>query len=313
MKSAVNQTKKNYYCANQIKKTKGYLKRVNLLAMLFIFFTISNFSYGQWVTTTDGDIYNSNTGFVGIGTSSPESLLHVDVNDPYNWAAIIENGDGYGQALLVKGVYPGADPTLPIFRIEDNLSTKLFEILGNGSIDINSSISDYAISFRNANTGGSGLLIEAGHISYPSHPALEVQDMDHNSLFTVSPNGAVKIGTTLTALANGNVGIGTTDPGTYKLAVEGKIGAREIMIHTNSWADYVFQKEYGLMPLYELEEFIDNNGHLPEIPKEAEVIEDGINVGLMQEKLLQKIEELTLYIIEQQKEIDELKEKCSDK
>ena len=90
--------------------------------------------------------------------------------------------------------------------------------------------------------------------------------------------------------------------------VDGKLYAKEIEVKTNVWADYVFKPGYKLMPLAELESFIQENNHLPDVPTETEVKENGINVAGMNAKLLQKVEELTLYIIEQQKQIDELKE-----
>ena len=105
----------------------------------------------------------------------------------------------------------------------------------------------------------------------------------------------------------GNVGIGTTDPGSYKLAVEGIIGAHEIKVTTDGWADFVFEENYSLMSLSELDAYIKANRHLPEIPTTEEVEENGISVGEMNAKLLQKIEELTLYLIEMKKENDELK------
>jgi hypothetical protein len=66
----------------------------------------------------------------------------------------------------------------------------------------------------------------------------------------------------------------------------------------------VFNKDYKLLPLNELTSFITNNNHLPEIPSEKEVLEDGVNMGEMNALLLKKIEELTLYIIKQQQQID---------
>ncbi len=109
-------------------------------------------------------------------------------------------------------------------------------------------------------------------------------------------------------LPSGNVGIGTANPGNYKLAVEGIIGAREVKVTTSAWADFVFHPTYKLRTLFEVEQFIKINKHLPEIPTEAEVKENGISIGEMNAKLLQKIEELTLYMIEQQKQINEMKE-----
>jgi hypothetical protein len=106
--------------------------------------------------------------------------------------------------------------------------------------------------------------------------------------------------------ANGNIGIGTTTPGPYRLAVEGTIGTRRIQVKQTSWADFVFSPEYQLPTLQEVEQYIVSNEHLPDIPSAAEVQKDGFDVGEMNKKLLQKIEELTLYIIRQQKEIDHL-------
>ena len=104
---------------------------------------------------------------------------------------------------------------------------------------------------------------------------------------------------------DGKLGIGTTDPGSFKLAVEGKIGAHEVVVTTDGWADFVFEPDYNLMTLKDLETYIKANKHLPEIPTTAEVEENGISVGEMNAKLLQKIEELTLYVIELKKENDE--------
>lgn len=104
-------------------------------------------------------------------------------------------------------------------------------------------------------------------------------------------------------LSNGNVGINTKNP-TYKLSVNGTIGAHEVNVTTTGWADYVFAPEYKLMPLSELKAFIQKNGHLPDVPTEAEVMENGINLAEMNVKLLEKVEELTLYVIELEKKID---------
>lgn len=125
--------------------------------------------------------------------------------------------------------------------------------------------------------------------------------------------------------SNGKIAIGVTKPDEYLatspidelLTVNGTIHAREIKIDLNTnLADYVFNSDYELMPLPEVEKFVKENKHLPEIPSAAEVKENGLSVGEMQNKLLQKIEELTLYVIELQKtnemqnaEIEELKRK----
>jgi len=106
--------------------------------------------------------------------------------------------------------------------------------------------------------------------------------------------------------ANGFVGIKTNSPA-YELDVKGTIHAKEVKVDLNFPADYVFKFDYKLMTLQELEQYIKVYSHLPEIPSAAEIKENGLNMGDMQNKLLQKIEELTLYTIEEQKQIDELK------
>ncbi|SMC75173.1 hypothetical protein [Pedobacter africanus] len=107
-------------------------------------------------------------------------------------------------------------------------------------------------------------------------------------------------------IENGNVGIGTATPDS-KLAVNGNIRAHEIKVETANWPDYVFAKDYELPTLQETEKHIKTKGHLPGIPSAAEVKANGIDLGEMNAKLLQKIEELTLHLIRQQKEIEQLK------
>jgi hypothetical protein len=110
---------------------------------------------------------------------------------------------------------------------------------------------------------------------------------------------------------SGAVGIGTATTGTFKLAVEGKIGAREVNVTTSAWADYVFEADYALPSLESLKVFIDKNKHLPEIPTAQEVETNGVNLGEMNTLLLKKIEELTLYAIEQNKLIVKQNERIS--
>jgi len=102
---------------------------------------------------------------------------------------------------------------------------------------------------------------------------------------------------------SGNVGIGTTNPGIYKLAVRGKIRAEEIKVETG-WADYVFKEDYDLPTLEEVEQHIKEKGHLINIPSAKEVEANGVELGEMNKLLLEKIEELTLYTLQQQKEIN---------
>ncbi|MDP5202021.1 hypothetical protein [Flavobacterium sp. DG2-3] len=110
----------------------------------------------------------------------------------------------------------------------------------------------------------------------------------------------------MTFKSNGNVGIGTTNPNN-KLDVNGTIHSKEVKVDMTGWSDFVFKKNYNLPTLEKVEKHIAEKGHLENIPSEEEVLKNGINLGEMNSKLLQKIEELTLYIIEQDKKTEKLK------
>jgi hypothetical protein len=100
----------------------------------------------------------------------------------------------------------------------------------------------------------------------------------------------------MTITGSGNIGMGTIDPGDYRLAVNGKIRAKKVVVET-SWSDYVFDKAYKLQSLSSLESFIRQNKHLPGVPTAKEVEKNGISVGESQALLLKKIEEMTLHLI----------------
>jgi hypothetical protein len=104
-----------------------------------------------------------------------------------------------------------------------------------------------------------------------------------------------------------NVGIGTTNP-QHLLHVAGTIGAEEVIV-SSTGADYVFEPVYRLAPLSEVDRYINENGHLPDIPSADEMRQKGLGVGDMQAKLLAKIEELTLHMIQAEKENRELRER----
>jgi hypothetical protein len=118
-----------------------------------------------------------------------------------------------------------------------------------------------------------------------------------NEALAIAGNGKVSIGTATEDLTTGVL-----------LTVNGTIHAKEVLVDINApLADFVFNKSYKLMPLNQVEQYVNANSHLPEIPSASEVKEKGMNMGDMQNKLLQKVEELTLYAIELQKQVDELK------
>ena len=112
---------------------------------------------------------------------------------------------------------------------------------------------------------------------------------------------------------SGNVGIKTPTPRDYELAVNGKIRAKEIKVETANWPDYVFKPDYEKMSLQELDSYIKANGHLPEVPSAAHAEKEGVVLGEMNKILLKKIEELTLHLIEKDRELQQLKTESSSK
>ena len=112
-------------------------------------------------------------------------------------------------------------------------------------------------------------------------------------------------------LTSGSIGIGTTNTDGYKLAVNGIIRAKEIKVESN-WADFVFKKDYKLPTLGEVKKHIEEKGTLPGVPNESDVKANGVSLGEVNALLLQKIEELTLYVIKQQEEIENLQGKIKN-
>ncbi|WP_157676724.1 hypothetical protein [Chryseobacterium sp. T16E-39] len=148
----------------------------------------------------------------------------------------------------------------------------------------------------------SGLLVIPGNIFeiWRTYQTTQFPPASETKLaMAMDNNGNVRIGATA---ANGNYG-------GYKLSVDGDIIAKRCVIQIDKWADYVFANDYHLPDLNEVSSFITKNKHLPGVPSEAEIKEKGLDVEEMNKILMQKVEELTLYIIKLQKEVDQLKTK----
>ena len=177
--------------------------------------------------------------------------------------------------------------------------------------------------FENDNGNGTEGKLVFGSEAY-SNGIIKRAELSYSTSGTWQRGGALHFYTTpddeswtpikrMTIDHSGKVGIGTTDfSGDHKLRVEGSIGAREIKVEASGWSDFVFMNDYKLRTLEEVEKHIQEKGHLPEIPSEAEVYENGINLGEMNAKLLQKIEELTLYMIDMNKRVDQLEQENTE-
>ena len=156
--------------------------------------------------------------------------------------------------------------------------------------------------------GSMGFICQ-GPLTSPTAPTgVEVwyqNGSSYTSLMHIWNDGKVTIGSELDAWVENSLG---TTPGDYRLYVSHGILTDKLKVAMHSdptnWSDFVFAKDYTLMPLAKVEDYVNANKHLPEIPSAKQVAEDGIDVAGMDAKLLQKIEELTLYAIQQQKQIE---------
>ncbi|WP_276090965.1 hypothetical protein [Pedobacter sp. JY14-1] len=246
-----------------------------LLALVGSLHTLS----AQWVTSGN-NVYNTNTGYVGIGTSSPTSFLNVAGNSSTNPEI---------QADHYFSNFGGA--TVQVRKARGTRTVPL--VVANG---------DYLGSFESWGYAGSSF-VRGSYVGTVVNGTPNATAIPTDLVFATN-NGSWPDAIEWMRLdKNGNLGIGTTVP-TEKLSVKGKIRAQEVKVELANWPDYVFTKAYKLPSLAETETHIKEKGHLPGIPSAAEVKENGVELGEMNKKLLQKIEELTLHLIEQKKRVD---------
>lgn len=217
---------------------------------------------------------------VGIGTTSPNMKLEIVAdNDLF---ALIRSNNGDGSAVIDVKKTRGT-VAVPTAVVAGDLAG-MFNFRIHDGIDTDSVIANVKAVVETIG----GVKNASGSLIFGT---------------TESSNRATE---RMRINSNGNVGIGTTNPGAYKLAVVGSIRAQEIVVDTG-WADFVFEDSYELPPLNEVEQYISQNKHLPGIPTAAQVEGKGVSVGNITSKLLQKIEELTLYVINLKKENETIK------
>lgn len=250
------------------------------------------------------------SGSVGIGTLTPDPTYALDVNGTVNASQIFATQLNVTD-LLVNG---SAVQSSPWAVNGNNISYTA------GNVEV-STLDATNLLLNGNSVVSSPWTINGNDLSYTAGD-IEVGSLDATALLlngtnVVSSPWAVN-GNDLSYTAgtigvsnlnaSGSVGIGTTNTQGYMLAVAGNVVAEAVKVELQgNWPDFVFEKEYDLLGLLETESFIQKHGHLPNVPSAKEVKQNGISLGEMDAKLLQKIEELTLHTIQQQKEIERLK------
>lgn len=260
--------------------------------------------FGISASSNTGENWNSRfvinqNGNIGIGTNTP--LYKVDIRGAIgidNGYIVLNPTNNSTKKMAIRNAYGG----LFIYNDFSNYSYG-FYMDEEGSIGIgttNTSASKFTIEQKSGDDLNSGIRLRNSSNGQSSFIWMDSKDDLHIDNSINSYRDII-----LNNNGTGRVGIGTDEFGSHKLTVEGSIGAREIKIQTGVWSDFVFEEDYHLPTLEEVEKHIKEKGHLKDIPSAMEVKENGVFLGEMDAKLLQKIEELTLYVIELNKKIIE--------
>lgn len=271
-------------------------------------FTLSALCFVVFAQAQDNTL--PTTGNVGIGTTQPDCRLTVNGNVRIDSTLHIKD------SLLIEKTATIAEDV----KIEGQL------ILANTQQD--TTLNGNEILVRSGN--GQVKKLGVDQISNFLYSKFCTTDINYNVTNPIWSNGLNKIFTDCPKVF---VGIGTSQPSSnlhikvsplissgapilliensqrrlFQINNDGIVRTREVVVNLeNSWPDYVFDQQYSLMPLSEVENYIHKNGHLPNVPSAQKVEETGIELGEMNRILLEKIEELTLHLIEQQNRIEEL-------
>jgi hypothetical protein len=298
-----------------------------LYTTLVAVLAIAHFSYAQWTGGPTGPIYY-NGGSVGIGINNPQVNLEINNGSYSNGNQLMVSGAEKARynGLISETVLAGST----IFSLGTTSNFNSFAQtlnIYNGNVGIGTT---NPVSALNVVRGGTNATNDYSSIHITTTgsgsiygPILYLNGISGTAgrMWGLVSSGQSDAGATgaagnfaiydasagvsrLIINSSGYVGIGTTIP-KEALSVNGNIRSKEIKVETANWPDYVFKPQYVLPSLLEVKKYIDQNHHLPEIPSEAEVIKNGVNLGEMVKLQTKKIEELTLYLIEKDKQVSE--------
>lgn len=266
------------------------------------------------------------TGKVAIGNkTNPEAKLHIKADNDEDADIMLEPGQNKDAKIMFRdkesfikveksGKMTIAVPNKPIF-----FNASKYYINSNNTYIENKEDIDFNVKApKNINVDAEQLRItgKVGINMENTHEGLDVAIAKGvyapNGFMLSCNNGTGRKPIMLEGCVNINTGTPYADEW-FSLAVKGGILAEQVLIKSErSWPDFVFASDYELMPLSELKSYIETNRHLPDVPSESQVNEQGVEVGEMQSVLLKKIEELTLYTIQLQEQVEQLQQKVNE-
>jgi hypothetical protein len=256
-------------------------------------------------------------GNVGIGIRTPYSKLNINTEGNAATDGItLQNG------ATQQHFWYLAENTRSDFKIGSshgewswtNSNGEMVRITSSGNVGIGTSDPKYPLTVKgaiNAEANGDYYGAWFGGEARTAKPSINVGSWYNNrgSMFWDAANKKLKFETcnnseqyypNTMVMYNGMVGIGTSETNGHRLAVNGSISATEIKVEAQT-ADFVFEEDYQLKSLEEVEQFVQKNKHLPDVPSAKQMEEDGVGLAEMNKLLLQKVEELTLYLIDEHK------------
>ncbi len=277
----------------------------------------------QW-NPSGTNIYNSNAGNVGIGITNPTQALQIISGNTSGTFGAFASASGQGLSINPNSIagtvnvfadyLGGTEPKLHLSTTSGrfNAGGVTIAVSGNVGIGTASPLTLHHIVVPSAKATLAGSVASFLSTNDASNPfglrtmiygAAAIADR-YVTLQTTDYSLVDGGDLVLQPASTGNVGIGTTNPD-QKLTVNGTVHSKSIVVDNNIFADYVFDKTYALRPLSAVKTYIDLNHHLPEMPSAAEVAKNGQNLGEINTLLLKKVEELTLYLIEKEKQSQE--------
>ena len=290
--------KKILFCANARYKGGIFFEKTGLFGVGKLHFLTNSLGNNNSITTSDARMTIAADGKVGIGNSSP-TISQFEVNAPTNGTQIMATS-GPGATGISMSSPLGNQSTLSF-----NLSySNSFRFMGTGyGANITYNPTSGIMFFGTSQTKGN-----PGDLAFFNSTSVAIDSNGYMGIGSTAPKARLHVASSMV------IGTSTTTPATgYLLSVNGKIITEEVRVQLDAnWPDYVFHKNYRLKPLAEVEDFINSNNHLPGIPSAKQVADDGLMLGDMQKRVLEKVEELTLYMIQLDKENQQLKQQVAE-